>query len=102
MACGAVPLVEAGTQEVPMLFQADRHYFSYEPDRWKRDWNPCSRIPPAIEAVSLEARLAVGAHAKAKQIRSLLEFTGAERRGECAPQCLHPRPHQRLRQRPHP
>lgn len=78
MACGAVPLVEAGNQEVPMLFQADRHYFSYEPDRLEARLESLLADPARIEAVSREALRAVAAHAKAKQMRSLLEFAGRE------------------------
>jgi hypothetical protein len=78
MACGAVPLVEAGNQEVPMLFQPDRHYFSYEPDRLEARLDALLADPARIASVAGEARLAVAAHSKARQIRRLLDFAGSD------------------------
>ncbi|HKP94378.1 MAG TPA: glycosyltransferase [Fibrobacteria bacterium] len=78
MACGAVPLVEAGNLEVPRLFQPDRHYFGYEPDRLEERLESLLADPERIEAAAAEASAAVASHTKAKQIRSLLDFAGRE------------------------
>ncbi len=79
MACGAVPLVEAGNQEVPILFQPDRHYFPYHPQHLEARLESLLADPARIEAVSREAVAAVAAHTKARQIQSLLDFAGRDR-----------------------
>jgi hypothetical protein len=78
MACGAVPLVESGNVEVPRLFQADRHYFRYEPDRLEETIGRLLADPDRIRAAAEEARIAVAGHTKVRQIRSLLDFAGRE------------------------
>jgi hypothetical protein len=80
MACGAVPLVESSNAEAPLLFEADRHFIRYEPDRLEETLERLLADPDRIRAIAAEARLAVADHTKARQIRSLLEFAGGEGR----------------------
>ncbi|MEO7425632.1 MAG: glycosyltransferase [Fibrobacteria bacterium] len=78
MACGAVPLVEAGNQEAPLLFQPDRHYFTYEPQRLEARLESLLADPDRIAAVAREAVQAVAGHTKARQIAALLDFAGRD------------------------
>ena len=78
MACGAVPLVEAANQEVPILFQEGKHYFRYHPDRLEARLDELLADPARIAAVAEAARTEAARHTKAAQIRALLETAGRE------------------------
>lgn len=73
MACGAVPLVEEGNVEVPLLFREGVHYFGYAPGGLVERVESLLAQPERIAEVSRAAQAEVAGHTRASQIRALLD-----------------------------
>ncbi len=74
MACGAVPLIESGNQEVPLLFQEGVHYLEYNEDSLEYCIARYLQLPAHTKAaMSQAAQVVVSNQTKAVQIRDLLD-----------------------------
>ncbi len=73
MACGAVPLVEAGNLEAPMLFQEGVHYFSYTPERLEETLDALLADPARIARAARAGSEAVANQTLPLQLARLLD-----------------------------
>jgi hypothetical protein len=73
MACGAVPLVEEGNVEVPLLFQENEHYFTYDPHHLEDRLDELFSDPDRIARVARSAQDAVSRQTLSLQLARLLK-----------------------------
>ncbi len=73
MACGAIPLVEKGNVEVPLLFEEGVHFAGYDPE------NPAEAIESLLadtdrmDAMGQAAKAISGEHTQAKHLARILD-----------------------------
>jgi len=68
MASGAVPFIEKGNAETPLLFREGEHYFTYDPENPLAALEACLNEPERLRAMAESAREAVREHAAEKQL----------------------------------
>ncbi|MFC1585904.1 glycosyltransferase [Fibrobacterota bacterium] len=74
MACGAIPLIEAGNREMPMLFEAGRHYLEYGLHTLEQTVSGILANPDRLFTMQRDALEAVASHTGARQMDALLTF----------------------------
>lgn len=90
MACGAVPLVEDGNVEAPLLFREGVHYFGYAPGGLVERVESLLAQPERIAEVSRAAQSEVAGHTRASQIRALLDVACRDAARSAPPEALRP------------
>ncbi|MBF0433059.1 MAG: glycosyltransferase [Fibrobacteria bacterium] len=72
MSCGAIPLVEKGNREMPILFREGLHYVEYTPDSLEKVINNILSCPSTLKNMRENALQEISGHSFAAQIKSLL------------------------------
>jgi Glycosyl transferases group 1 len=72
MACGAVPVIERGNVEAPLLFEEGRHYATYDPADPTVAIEALLGEPEKIMVMGREAQRAVQEHTQEKQLARML------------------------------